>query len=172
MSCAVSSLGTMLYPDRYAFRLLPGRHLKIIISLPPFLLRCPLLDQMIAMKAVAAAHRPPSSARISLARLLRIVTKRVTKLSAGQKRSIVINPRPRSNRQRTMDLAQGDAPYWNPTMVFSMLMSPAEEVSSMLILFHMLYLYTGTNVAFESLRKSLTYSIDNWAIDRLGKPGR
>jgi hypothetical protein len=38
-------------------------------------------------KAVAAAHRPPISARISLARLLRIVTKRVTKLSASRKRA-------------------------------------------------------------------------------------
>ena len=85
MSFAVSSFGTMLYPERYAFRLLPGRYLKIIISLPPFLLRWPLLDQMIAMKAVAAAHRPPSSARISLARLSRIVMKRVTKLSAVRK---------------------------------------------------------------------------------------
>lgn len=61
--------------------------MKIIISLPPFLLRWPLLDQMMAMKAVAAAHRPPISARISLARLLRIVTKRVTKLSASRKRA-------------------------------------------------------------------------------------
>ena len=87
MSFAVSSFGIMLYPDRYAFRLLPGRYLKIIISLPPFLLRWPLLDQMIAMNAVAAAHRPPSSAKISLARLLRIVIKRVTKVSAVRKRA-------------------------------------------------------------------------------------
>lgn len=86
-SFVVSSFGTMLYPERYALRLLPGRHLKIIISLPPFLLRWPLLDQMMAIKAVAAAHRPPISANISLARLLRIVIKRVTKFSAVRKRT-------------------------------------------------------------------------------------